>query len=309
MTLLVKNKNLNSTDRALFVLNLLSLGKFSKNQIIEEFKKQNINITISTINNYLEKLKQYEIPIKSEKENNISYYFLEKKFIEPDFTQEELSILQDIKKLLILEKNFDNIRKAMRIFYKVALLVDNQEKRLQLIDFEYYSKINWRLVKELKNHCLNKNIITFDYLLPNGNHRFLTLHCDKLKVDNTTDRLYLWGVLENDYKFSRLPIDKIFMIKNIKEKNVRFDMEVKVLTYKISKEIYKKTTLDEKETMTNIKNNIVTIKRPIDDSFSTIQRLMYFCPDLYYISDEKIKKSVEEKLLILKDSYDTNGIE
>ena len=80
-------------------------------------------------------------------------------------------------------------------------------------------------------------------------------------------------------------------------------MEVKVLEYKISKEMYKQTGLDKQEILSEIKDGIATLKRPIDDSFSTIQRLMYFCPDLYYISDENIKNAVVEKLNILKDCY------
>ena len=42
----------------------------------------------------------------------------------------------------------------------------------------------------------------------------------------------------------------------------------------------------------------------LETNFYIIQRLMSFCPDLYYISDENIKNKVKEKLSILKASYD-----
>ena len=35
---------------------------------------------------------------------------------------------------------------------------------------------------------------------------------------------------------------------------------------------------------------------------------MSFCPDLYYISDEKIRNKVKEKLEILKTSYEKEYI-
>ena len=67
--------------------------------------------------------------------------------------------------------------------------------------------------------------------------------------------------------------------------------------------MFDKVGLDKKEGLGEIKNNIVTIRRPIDDTFFTLQRLLYFCPDLYYISDDKIKNLVKEKLYALKDMY------
>ena len=93
------------------------------------------------------------------------------------------------------------------------------------------------------------------------------------------------------------------MIKEVVKRNVRFDMAIDVLTYKTSKDMYESADKDIKEKVSEIKNNIVTVKRPIEDNFFLIQRLLYFCPDLYYISDSKIKSMVREKLLILKNSY------
>jgi len=191
----------------------------------------------------------------------------------------------------------------MRAFYKFALLTQNKDYRGSLINFDYYSKINWLLVKQLKFHCHEKDIIMFDYLLPDNKNKIITMHLDTIKVGNWSTRLYLRGIIEGMNGFSQLPIDKILMIKKIIKKNVRFNIETNVLTYKISKEIYEKEKLDEKEIVSEIKDNIVTIKRPLDDSFYIIQRLLYFCPDLYYISDEKIKNMVLEKLYILKDMY------
>ena len=73
--------------------------------------------------------------------------------------------------------------------------------------------------------------------------------------------------------------------------------------------MFKKTGLDKKEGLGEIKNGIVTIKRPLDDTFFTLQRLMYFCPELYYVSDERIKNLVKEKLYTLKDMYNSGNEE
>ena len=67
--------------------------------------------------------------------------------------------------------------------------------------------------------------------------------------------------------------------------------------------MFDKIGLDKKEGLSEIKKGIVTIRRPVDDTFFTIQRLLYFCPDLYYVSNERIKTLIKEKLYALKDMY------
>lgn len=295
-----------SSYRILFLLNLLYDNEFSKNEIIEEFKKNNIEIKKTSINNYIEKLKNHNIPVSVKKIKNVNYYSLNKNnFI--TLKDDEIDTSNDVKRLITAEKNKELIKNAMRVFYKFALHVDNKDKRQELVNFGYYSKINWILVKQLQKHCKNKDIITIDYLLPNNENKYLTIHTDTIKIGDWSDRLYLSGILLGDNKLSQLPIDKIFMIKKVVKENVRIDLEVKVLTYKISNNVYKKTGLDKKEGLGEIKNNIVTIRRPLDDTFFTVQRLIYFCPELYYVSDEKIKNLIKEKLFALKDIYDNEN--
>ena len=291
-----------STLKILFLLNLLYDKELTKNEIIEEFKKHNIDIKKTTINNYINKLKNHDFKIITKKIKNENCYFLDKNY-DIKVLQKELDAASDIKKLLLSEKNEEIIRNTMRVFYKFALNTNNKDTRLDLINFGYYSKINWALVKQLKEHCKNKNIIMIDYIMPDGKNKKLTIHADQVKIGDWSDRLYLSGILENDIKLSQLPIDKIFMVKKVIKENVRINLEIKVLTYKVSEEMYKKTGLDKKEGLSGIKNKIATIRRPLDDTFFTIQRLLYFCPDLYYVSDEQIKNLIKEKLNSLKEMY------
>ena len=56
----------------------------------------------------------YNILKHEDKKEIAKYYGIE---------EEELSILSDIKKLLITQKNYNHIRKTMRLFYKIAKYV------------------------------------------------------------------------------------------------------------------------------------------------------------------------------------------
>ena len=298
----MKDLNQESSLKILFLLNLLYDKELSKNQIIEEYKKKNVEIKKPTINSYIEKLKSHGFKILTKKVKNINYYSLDKKY-NTKILQKELDASSDVKKLLLAEKNEEIIRSAMRVFYKFALHTDDEDARLELINFGYYSKINWLLVNQLKEHCKNKNIIMLNYIMPDGKNKNITIHADEVKIGDWSDRLYLSGILENDKKISQLPIDKIFMIKKVIKENVKINLEIKVLTYKVSEETYKKAGLDKKEGLSEVKNKIATIRRPLDDTFFTMQRLLYFCPDLYYVSDENLKNAIKEKLYSLKEMY------
>jgi len=298
----MKNIKSESSIRILFLLNILYDKEYSKNEIIEEFKKNNIEIQKTSVYNYINKLKSSNIPIVTKKIKNTNYYTINKNNA-INIKDYELEAVNDVKKLIISEKNPEIIKKAMRVFYKFALYVDSENKKRELINFDYYSKINWLLVKKLKEHCKNKDIITIDYILPNNKNKLITIHADMIKMGDWSNRLYLSGILEGDNKISQLPIDKIFMIKKVVKKCAVINLKTKILTYKVSEEMYNKIGLDKKENLFEIKNGIATIRRPLDDTFFTLQRLLYFCPELYYISDEKLKNLIKEKLYALKDMY------
>ena len=194
-----------SIQRILFLLSLLYIKEYNKNELIEEFKKNNISIKKSSIENYIEKLKKYNIPILTKQKKNVNYYYLEKERKYKTATQNEYQAIRETKKLLFLKKNFDGIRMAMRAFYKFAKCTKEDDDRQELIDFGYFSKLNWLLIRKLEECCENKDVILVDYVLPNGKNKYISIHVDELKLSNTSDRLYLSGVFEGDNKFSILP--------------------------------------------------------------------------------------------------------
>ncbi len=292
------------TDKLLYLLNLLVDGDYSKGEIVQKFKENNMDISRSLITCYIEKFIKYGINIKSvvnDKRENI--YFFEKKDTNLEFTKQEMKVISDVKKILMSQKNYDRIRKTMRLFYKIALYIEDEDDKLNFIDFGYYSTINWNLVRCLEKHCKNKDVISLDYILPVGGNKIITMRADSLKISAWSQRLHLHGLLDNTRKFLHLPVDRIYTVKNVADENLSFKDVQDNLIYKVSKTIYEKSFADEKEKIIDKNGDIITIQRPIDDEFLIIQRLLYFCPEIYYISDEKIKMLFKEKLQSVRAYY------
>lgn len=92
--------------KLLFLYKLLRQKELTKEEIVEEFQKENVICAKSTVLNYIDILRKNNIEVSIKKENRKNVYHIkEKSFIEFNITNEELAILNDIKKLLISKKN------------------------------------------------------------------------------------------------------------------------------------------------------------------------------------------------------------
>lgn len=301
-------KNL-SIFRILTLLNFLTNDKYSKKNLIEEFKKLSINIKETSISNYINKLKENGIKIKEEKNNKTIFYSFEYDKATLEITQENLKVLYDIKQLLFAQKNYRHIEQMMELFYRVSKFIKDEDIRSEFLDFGYFSTVNWGLVKILEQHCETKDILLLEYILPTGGNKLIQFHVDKIMMNTMSQRLYLYGMLENGYDFFQLPIEQIYTIKKIIRKGAVFNFRANVIKYTISKSAYLNTTLEENETVIKENDNYVTIQTPVINEFALVQRLLHFCPDLYCISEGKIKNMVKEKLEMLKASYEKQTID
>ncbi len=293
-----------STDKLLYLLNLLIDDDYTKAQIIEKFSENGVNIQRSLITNYIERFHKCGIDIKSKvNEKREKVYYYEKKETDLFFTKEEMQAISDAKKILISQKNYDRIRKTMRLFYKLSRYIKDEDDKLKFIDFGYYSTINWNLLRRLEWHCKNKDVVSLDYILPTGGNKIITMRADSIKTSTWSNRIHLHGLLCDRKYFMHLPIDRIYMVKEvIKEKESFSDIQNNLI-YKVSKKIYEKSFVDDKEQIIETNKDVVTIKRPIDDEFYIIQRLLSFCPMIYDISNERIKMLLKEKLELVKALY------
>lgn len=290
----------------LYLLNSIFEKDCTKGEIIEIFEKLNIKMTRPLITNYINQYIQNGIEIKSKTNNKREkVYFFEKGKMNLELNEEEFKVISDVKKLLISQKNYDRIRKTMRLFYKLSNFIEDKETKLRLIDFGYYSTINWNLVLQLEKHCENKDLILIDYILPIGKNKLIEISADRLKISTWSQRLYLQGALFGAKRFSHLPVDRIFMVKKVIKKNNQSNTIQDTLIYSVSKNIYNKLFTDEKEKVIKIEKDKITVERPLDDEFYIIQRLLYFCPEIYYISDERIKNLLKEKLHLIKAIYES----
>ena len=294
-----------STYKMLLMFSMLLDKPYTKQELQANFKSHDIEITKASITKYINKFISSGINIKSHfNSNKEKIYNIEKKELELNFDKEELQVINDIKKCMFVQKDYPLIKKAMRLFYKIAKHIKNDDSLISFVDFGYYSTLNWNLIKQLENHCKKKDIITIDYLLPRGGNKEITIHTDSIKLSQWSDRMYLNCVFEGGERFSHLPIDRIFMVKKIKRQRCRFNLITKLIRYIVSSDAFKEAPVDDREIIIEKKDGLITLERPIDDEFHLIQRLLYFCPELYYISDNKIKNALKDKLETLKYGYE-----
>ena len=292
-----------STYRILYLLNLLNQKDLTKNEIVDEFLKISENVSKPTINSYINKLIKNGFKIEVLNNKNKNVYHLERSKVGFEPEKNELKSLDDIKKIIIAQKDYSKIRKFIRILYKFVLRIEDDEIAHKFFDFGYYSKINWGLVRELEEHCKNKSLIEIDYILSSKENRKISLIAHDIKVSDWSDRIYLWAEFENSNQLSYLPVDRIYMVTKVKKKPKTPKIK-NTITYAISRTLFDDIELDNCEELEKITDKYAYIKRNSIDEFYLVQRLMSFCPDLYYISDEKIKNLIREKLCELKSSYE-----
>ena len=292
-----------STYNMLFLANLLLENKLSKKEILKKFSLLKNEISLATLNNYLKKLKDNNIALKKDGLN----FYIDCSSYDFELTKDNIKALNEIKKAVIAEKNYKIIRMVMRFFYKISKFIKNEDLKYELMDFGYYSELNWDLIYKLESHCKNKDVILIDYILPYGTNKPEEIHTDKITPSTTSQRLYLEGIIKGGKTFSKLPIDRIYMIKKTIRKKLMFNVETDTLTYRILKNTWDNALIDLKEKVTDYNENYYEIETPITNEFFLIQRLFEFCPDLIYISEGKIKNSIIERLETLKTIYDNKN--
>jgi len=295
----------NSSRRTLFLLNKLLNNKYTSEELLNLFEKANYKISRASLSNYMSVIKKTGFIIETEKILNKKYYYIKNKGHKLKLNDGELKALNNAKNLFNIKSNLYQFRHLISLFHELALIMDEKdENRQELINFGYYSKLNWELIDVLEEHCMNKNVLLLEYLSLNNETKLMQIHADQIVSNETHSRIYLKGILENQNKFSILPIDKIFAIKEVIQEFCPIEMIFNVLNYKVKKEAYNEIETEKEENIIESDDIFLNIKRPIDDSFHIVQRLMQFCPDLYNISDEYIKNKVKEKLEILKSTYE-----
>ena len=126
-----------SIYKILFLLKLLCEKDYTKKELLDEFKKSNIKTSGVSISAYIKKLKQNKINIEIYKKKNKNIYHFKRNPAQFNLTKEETDAIYDIKKLLYAKKDYNKIRKVIRLFCKLIFFAKGDELRSNLLDFCY----------------------------------------------------------------------------------------------------------------------------------------------------------------------------
>ena len=298
---------ISSITKILFLLNLLLNKKRTKKELLDEFSNFGAELKEQTILNYIKKLSNYDLTLKTDKNENEKEktYKIDTLKTSISLNDNDIKVLSEIKRLIYARKNYKYIRELMELFYKISFYIEEDEIKKKFLDFGYFSSVNWGLIEILEKHCSEKNIIVLEYILSKEHKiKLIEFHCSEVKLSKMSQRMYLIGVLKGGQNLFRLPIENIFSVKKVLKRNVKFEIEAQNFTYKITKKLFDKINLEENEEIVEKNNKTVTIKVPLVDEFRQVQRLLYFCPDVLYVSKGKIKDLLIEKLEMIKKNYE-----
>lgn len=298
---------ISNVTKILFLLNLLLNKEYTKKELLDEFLKFGVELKEQTLLSYIKKLLSYKLKIEINKKDKEKIYKIDTQNPNICLDDNDIKVLAEIKRLIFAQKNYKYIRELMELFYKLSFYIENTEIKKKFLDFGYFSSVNWGLIDILEEHCAQKDIIILEYILPKENKiKLIEFHCSKVKLSKMSQRMYLIGVLKDGDNLFRLPIENIFSVKKVAKKNVEFNIETQNFTYKITRKLFDKINLEKNEEVIEKNNKFVTIKAPLNDEFRQVQRLLYFCPDVVFVSKGKIKDLLIEKLEMIKKNYEKN---
>lgn len=293
---------ISQTNKILSLLYILQNKECDFIELIEIFKRKNIEISKATLKKYFNLLKQNGIPLKISKNKNKNLYCLELKKDSFQLDDKDVKLLCDLKKIVINDYNYKEIRQIMEFYLLLKDFVLKEDLKYSLIDFGYYSTINWYILEELEKHCQNNSVVEIEYVLPKGEIQNYIFHLDKIKVNDENGRIYIYGINENYKRFSQLPIERIFSIKKVLRKNKQFNVICELLNAKIKKENFDISKFNPFY-FKNTDKDYYVFEYPLIDDFDTIQILLQLCPNIYDISNENIKEKLFNKLKAMETLY------
>ena len=294
----------NSIFKIFFLLNALFKKDLTKKEIIENFKRIDVLISPSLISNYIKKLVEMGFCVETkENEKREKIYKIKKPKSKIAFSKENLDLIRELKLLVFAKKDFRYIETLMELFCLISKEIKDKDIKEKFLDFGYFSSLDLKLIKQLKNSIEEKEAILIDYQINKKEIKKIEFFPKELALGDFSKRLYLVGFLKEANSIFRLPVDKI---KNIKKTlKVEYKEEEKeFFTFKLSKENLEFFELNKNERILKDEKDYITIEKYNQDDFSTLQRLLYFCPNLCYISNKKIKNLLIEKLEKIEKLYE-----
>jgi len=302
----LKQKASSTGFRVLFVLELLLEAPLSKDEIVNELLKNPYiqNVSYETLRLDLNTLKKAGFEIQNTGRKNNYRYEIKRDPIKFKLTKKELKVLTQTKDAIIKLSRWEYILKLYKVFEKISALTDDENAVCELMNFRYFSNIDFEILKDLNALVKRNKTVLLLYNSPNSGIKEIQIKLKEIKYQGS--KLHLIGISDNYPDNTVLRVDNILKIIKIlgkKEENLK-KCKTKKIIYRIKKEALEYMNLLKGEKI--LKENDVFIETELksDNDFMIVQRLLSFGDDLILIKDKKIKEKYINTLKNVLKNYE-----
>ncbi len=296
----LKQKASSTGFRVLYLLDLLLEAPRTKDDILNELLKNPdvSNVSYETIRLDLNTLKKAGFEIENLGKTNNYKYKIKKDPIKFKLTKKELKVLTQTKDAILKLSRWEYILKLYKVFEKISGLIEEDEIINEIMDFRYFSGVDFEILKNLNALTKRKKTVLLLYNSPNSGTKEIQIKLKEIKYEGS--KLHLIGISENYPDNTVLRIDNIVKIIKILSKNETAKKGgLKKTVYKIKKEAFRFMNLLSEEKVLKEGEDFIETELKSDNDFMVVQRLLSFGDNLISIKNKDIK---EKYLEILKNT-------
>ncbi len=297
-------KKINRTGyRILLVLQLLMQHEASKEDIIKAVSKTlcSKEVSADTVRLDINTLKSAGFFVECKEAGKNSCYRLAQNPISIKLLKSEILAINQIKEAVFELEDWKYIFNLYKVFEKISKFIEEEEFKNKILDFKYFSSIDFSLLRELDYHCSKKHEIAVLYNSPLG-IKSIRIRCREIKYDRNTRKIHLWGEIQSYKYLGCLRADKIICIENIIKHPLIKEFDGIFINYKIKRKALETINLKEDEKILSLDGDSVTIKTKVRNNFNFLQHLALLGENVLDI-DADIKKEMLKKLQETRDIY------
>lgn len=307
----LKQKASSTGFRVLFLLDLLLEAPRTKEEIINELSRNPLIETASkeTVRLDLNTLKNAGFEIKNLGKKGSYRYKIYQSPIKFKLTKKELKVLSQTKDAILKLSNWEYILKLYKVFEKISELIEDEEEKNELLNFRYFSNIDFKLLGELNALTKRKKTVILLYNSPNSGLKEILIKLKEIKY--TGSKLHIIGTSKEYPDNTVLRADNILKTVKILGKNEEKEKRngTKKAIFKIKKDAKEFMNFLVEEKILKETKDEIEIELKSDNDFMIIQRLLSYGYNLVSIKNEDIKKKYIETLKNTLQNYGEKNVE
>lgn len=295
-----------TTYRAVYILLLLAHSPLSRQEIIEELKKNYYTdraISPDTVTLTVNALRKAGCKIERPTINNDYKYVLERHPFSVTFSDENIKFLVDVRDYFLAENDWKTVVDLNELYdklYAICAKDDSVEGMFNYIS-RPFAKINPDIMSVLRHNDLTGKEVFFDY--QNSASRRTQKNVLVKEVYCRSNRLYLLGWYFEKQCFASFNADKIVKINSIKDNDTQIPQNSYTAVYLLTGTSTYSFRPDSNETILEESDEMIKVKVDVTDEFYFFQRLLSFGTDFTLVSPESSRIKLAEKLEKILEKY------